>query len=281
MTTGNVASDLAAVATSLRRITVRVQDERGRGAGSGVVWNDDGLVITNAHVATGRRAAIADAGGRSVRATVERRDPERDLAALRIVGGAAAGLDVAVATVRDWRSIRAGEVAVAVGNPLGLVGALTAGVVQRCNDRWVIADVRLAPGNSGGPLADSAGRVLGINSMIVGGLALAVPTNAVAAFLDGDRSRPRLGVALVAAEVARDGRRLPALLVTDVLAGSRAERAGLMLGDAIVAVDGRVLGASDPGTQLGAASTLEIVRGGERRLVPIELGGTTDGARAA
>jgi len=74
----------------------------------------------------------------------------------------------------------------AVGNPLGLQGAVTAGLVHRCNRRWVVADVRLAPGNSGGPLADAAGYVVGINSMIARGLALAVPSSAVAAFLGED-----------------------------------------------------------------------------------------------
>ena len=98
--------------------------------------------------------------------------------------------------VRSSSDVAPGELAVAVGNPLGLVGALTAGLVQRCNARWVVADVRLAPGNSGGPLADGAGRAIGINSMVAGGLALAVPSDAVTAFLAAGRSNVRLGVAL-------------------------------------------------------------------------------------
>ena len=110
------------------------------------------------------------------------RDPGLDLVALRIAPSPA----LVAATVRDSRTLLPGELVVAAGNPLGLVGAVSAGLVQRCNARWVVADVRLAPGNSGGPLADAEGRVIGINSMVAGGLALAVPTAAVAAFLGED-----------------------------------------------------------------------------------------------
>jgi serine protease Do len=91
--------------------------------------------------------------------------------------------------MRDSRTLAVGELVVAAGNPFGLVGAVTAGLVHRCNARWVIADVRLAPGNSGGPLADAEGRVVGINSMVAGGLALAVPTAVVSAFLNAQGGR--------------------------------------------------------------------------------------------
>jgi serine protease Do len=275
MTTTSIADGLASVADSLRRVTVRVHDGRRGGSGSGVVWSD-GLIVTNAHVARGRHATIVDAGGASARATVERRDPERDLAALRVERDQAVPLDVRVARVRDSDAVRPGELAIAVGNPFGLVGALTAGLVTRRNARWVMADVRLAPGNSGGPLADSAGRVFGINSMVAGGLALAVPSNVVAAFVAGDRKRRTLGIAVTPTGIGRNGRRALALLVTDVLAGSRAERAGLILGDAIVAADAGALDARDAARQLAAASALEIVRAGERRILTLD--GSSDGA---
>lgn len=274
----SVADDLATLADSLRRITVRVRDERERGAGSGVVWSD-GLIVTNAHVVRGRHATVLDAGGRSARATVERRDAARDLVALRIERDQMGRVDVGVACARDSGTIRPGEVVVAFGNPLGLVGALTAGLVQRRNDTWVIADVRLAPGNSGGPLADTLGRVVGINSMVAGGLALAVPANAVAAFLDGVRNRRRLGVSLAPTVIGRDGRRVPALLVTGVQARSRADSAGLMLGDAIVAIDAATLDLRDAPTQLARASTVEIFRAGERLTVAINV--RMDAVRAA
>ena len=170
----------AAVAERVRASTVRVHDVHGRGSGSGIVWPGKGLVITNAHVLRGPYALVETHDGRRFRATLCKRDPSRDLAALHIEE-AETGLEPV--TTRDAAELRPGELVLAVGNPLGLVGALSAGLVQRCNARWVVADVRLAPGNSGGPLADAAGRVVGVNSMIAGGLALAVPSGAVSAFL--------------------------------------------------------------------------------------------------
>jgi serine protease Do len=173
--------DLEAVVRDLRAATVRVHDGR-RGSGSGVVWNRSGLVITNAHVARGKTATVELPDGRTARAAVVRRDPSLDLAAIRIPADA----QLVAARFRDSRTLRPGELLVAVGHPYGLVGSATLGLLQRCNARWVVADVRLAPGNSGGPLADAAGRLVGINSMVANGLALAVPSATVAKFLGED-----------------------------------------------------------------------------------------------
>jgi serine protease Do len=172
---------LATLAQTLRHSTVAVHDERAGGAGSGVVWDARGLIVTNAHVVSSRNATVVFADGRRVRAALVGRDPERDLAALRLPRDLES--HPAPACVRDSATLVPGELVVAVGNPYGVTGAVTAGIVHRCNARWVVADVRLAPGNSGGPLADAAGRVAGINSMIARGLALAVPSAAVARFL--------------------------------------------------------------------------------------------------
>jgi len=169
----------AAVAERVRASTVCVHDARGRGSGSGIVWREN-LIVTNAHVARGERAIVETRDGRRRRAVVLKRDPSRDLAALQIEGEE---LGLEPVTIRDAADLRPGELVLAVGNPLGLVGAVSAGLVQRCNGRWVVADVRLAPGNSGGPLADAAGRVVGVNSLIARGLALAIPSGAVADFL--------------------------------------------------------------------------------------------------
>jgi serine protease Do len=177
--------DFGTLAAKLRASTVRVIDERGRGAGSGIVWSADGLILTNAHVVRGASALVEDPSGRKLRARLVRRDPASDLAALQLEG--ATGL--VPVSARDSRTLVVGELVVAAGNPFGLVGAVTAGLVHRCNARWVIADVRLAPGNSGGPLADAEGRVVGINSMVAGGLALAVPTAVVSAFLRAQAGR--------------------------------------------------------------------------------------------
>jgi len=242
--TTNLDGDLGAVAAALRASTVRVEDERGAGAGSGIVWNDAGLVLTNAHVVRGGRAKVIALGSQPRAARVVKRDAERDLAAL--VVDDPAGL--APAHVRDSSSLVPGELVVAAGNPLGLVGAVTAGLVHRCNARWVVADVRLAPGNSGGPLGDAWGRVVGINSMIARGLALAVPTSAVTSFLAGYGER-KLGVRITPVVVRAGGTPVEAQLVVAIEPGSAAERAGVLLGDAIVARSG---------------ASLEVVRAGAR-----------------
>jgi serine protease Do len=173
---------LSTLADRLRAITVQVHGEPA-GVGSGVLWSSDGLVVTNAHVVRGRVSVILP-GGRAVMARLLARDPEHDLAALAID---ADGLTAA--EIGDSDRLRVGQLVVAVGNPLGLAGAVTAGLIHAIGPRrpagpsLIQADLRLAPGNSGGPLADARGRVIGINAMIAGGLALAVPTSLVARFL--------------------------------------------------------------------------------------------------
>jgi serine protease Do len=170
------AAALAGLAEFLRRSTVRVDGPR---SGSGVVWRASGLIVTNAHVATGQRALVTLAGGREFEAAVVARDPRRDLAALAVN---ASGLPAAAIGESD--ALRPGELLFAAGNPLGLTGALAAGVALSGGAaEWIRADIPLAPGNSGGPLADAGGRVVGINSMVAGGVALAVPSRAVEAFL--------------------------------------------------------------------------------------------------
>lgn len=169
---------LAALAAHLRRSSVEVSGP-WRGGGSGVIWNSDGLIVTNAHVARGPRAQVTLSDGRTFQAEVVRRDSRRDLAALRID---MRGLPAADSG--DSGRLRAGHMVAALGNPFGVTGALSIGIVHATDEaNWIQADVRLAPGNSGGMLADASGRVIGINTMIVGGIALAVPSNAVESFL--------------------------------------------------------------------------------------------------
>jgi serine protease Do len=217
------------VAESLRRSTVQVQQTRGReqGGGSGIIWSGDGLIITNAHVAHGSHAKVSLWDGSAYEASVLNRDARRDLASLKIH---ASGLPAA--TPGNSSALRVGELVIAVGNPFGFIGALTTGVVHSLpgRQRWVAADVRLAPGNSGGPLADAQGRVIGINTMIARGLALAVPSNAVARFLKGE-SGPSLGVTLQPVPL-RDG--AFGFLLLKVDPGSAAETASLMIGDLLI-----------------------------------------------
>jgi serine protease Do len=173
---------LSALAGRLRTVTVQIHGAPA-GVGSGVLWSSDGLIVTNAHVVRGRVSVVLP-GGRAVQARLLARDPERDLAALAIDAHA-----LSPAEIGDSDSLRVGQLVVAVGNPLGLAGAVTAGLIHAIAPRrpagpsLIQADLRLAPGNSGGPLADARGRVIGINAMIAGGLALAVPSSLVARFL--------------------------------------------------------------------------------------------------
>jgi serine protease Do len=239
------------VAERLRRSTVQVQTGQGGpawGAGSGVIWDADGLIITNAHVAREKTARVELWDGRSFPATVVTRDPRRDLASLRIEAG---GLPAA--TAGDSGALRVGELVVAVGNPLGFIGALTTGVVHALTARWVHADVRLAPGNSGGPLADARARVIGINTMIAGGLALAVPSNSITRFLR--RGAQGIGLGVVVRPVPQG------ILVLEVVPGSPAERSSLLIGDLLVGVNGRSLRSLD---ELGEA--IQGAQGGVLKL---------------
>ena len=195
--TAGFAQEIAAVVEQLRHITVQVRTRRAA-TGAGILWNTEepegsGLVITNAHVVQGNQATIELGDGCVARARVVARDPKRDLAALELELEPARAM--APTGVRDSPPLRAGELVIAIGHPGGFVGAATLGIVhadEGARDgrtaRWVRADVRLAPGFSGGPLADAAGRLVGVNTMIQGSLALAVPAATVAAWVRRSRA---------------------------------------------------------------------------------------------
>jgi len=170
---------LAEVAAAVRRTTARIVDGRGRGAGACVVWGDARTLVTSAHVVRGRKALVQFRDGSWLEARVRERDVEHDLAVLKLPALAPAD----PCEVRASATLRPGEFVLAVGDPLGFAGAISTGIVQRPSARYVVADVRLLPGNSGGPLADARGHVVGINSMVASGLALAVPSEVVLSFL--------------------------------------------------------------------------------------------------
>lgn len=268
------------LAASLRKSTVQVRASRS-GGGSGVVWRSDGIIVTNAHVATGKRVAVELHDGTVLRAEVTARDSERDLASLKVN---ASGLPAAPAGDSD--AARAGDLAFAVGNPLGLVGAVTSGIIFAAGSqhgrsaRWLQADIRIAPGNSGGPLADARGHVLGINSMMYGGLAIAVPSNAIQRFLRTQNGRPRLGVTVEPVSLRARTGAIPGLLIFEVASGSSAERAGLLPGDVIVRIGERPLRSAqdlpDTLVDLGTGGSLHLglVRAG----APLELAVPLDAA---
>ena len=174
--------DFAGLAERLRRVTVEISDD-GAALGCGVLW-PHGCIVTNAHVVRRPSLAVRSFDGHRLETRLVARDRDADLAVLHVVGA-----DLPAATLADGAAARVGALVVAVGHPLGLRGALTAGIIHaigpivRGGAPWIHADVRLAPGNSGGPLADVSGAIVGLNAMVVGGLALAVPTSRVVDFV--------------------------------------------------------------------------------------------------
>jgi serine protease Do len=214
------------IAERLRRSTVQVNlNEAGRRAarrsgGSGIIWKPDGLIVTNAHVARASEAEVELWDGRRFSAQVVARDGRRDLASLRI---AAAGLEAV--TAGDSAALKPGELVIAVGNPLGFAGALSTGIVYANGARWIHADVRLAPGNSGGPLANAHGHVVGINTAIVNGLGAAVPSRVALDFLERG-APPSLGVTIRPVHLG--------LLLLEVQPGSAAANASLRSGDVLL-----------------------------------------------
>ncbi len=165
--------------------SLRVRNSRGQGAGSASVLTSDGFLLTSAHVVEGADAAdAAFADGTEVRADVIGRDPLSDLAVLRARGAVPAPV-----VLGDAAQLRVGQLVVALGNPLGLAGSVTAGIVSalgrslptragRVVDEVIQTDAALNPGNSGGALADGDGRMVGVNTAVAGiGVGLAVPIN--------------------------------------------------------------------------------------------------------
>ena len=284
---------------------LRIRGRRGwaTGGGSGVVITPDGFMLTSAHVVAGpgRRVRASFTDGSDLEATLVGADPLSDLAVLR-----AESARLQAAELGDAAELRVGQLVVAIGNPHGYAGSVTAGVVSalgrslparsggatRIIDDVIQTDAALNPGNSGGALVDGRARVVGINTAVAGvGLGLAVPVNAttrriVAALMrDGRVRRAWIGIAggarplppRAAAALGRDR----AIEVVEVIDGSPAARAGLRAEDLIVGVDGLpVRGVDDlqrlmTEERIDTRCELAVVRAGVERqldLVPRELG---------
>jgi S1-C subfamily serine protease len=257
----DVAERLAPAVASLR---IQRQTRRGRmpaGAGSGVVLTHDGFILTSAHVVAGSdrggRAAFTD--GRELRFTVTGRDPLSDLAIVRAEDGG-----LTPAELGDADALRVGQLVVAIGNPHGFEGSVTAGVVSalgralparhgkraRIIDNVIQTDAALNPGNSGGALADSRGNVIGVNTAVAGvGLGLAVPINSATRRIigslmsEGRVRRAYLGIAGGPRPLPPKARKLfdrtVAVEVVEVVGGSPAERGGIREGDLVVELDRR------------------------------------------
>jgi serine protease Do len=285
------------------RVSRRVRGGRQlAGGGSGVVVTPDGFMLTSAHVVAGRdsrvRASFID--GSETEAKIVGTDPLSDLAVLRTEDGS-----LTPAELGDAEALRVGQLVVAIGNPNGFAGSVTAGVVSalgrslpvhsraagRIVENVIQTDAALNPGNSGGALADGRGRVVGINTAVAGvGLGLAVPINATtrkivgALMSEGRFRRSYLGIAggsrPLPPRLARELGRDECVEVVEVVEESPAAKAGLRPEDLIVDLNGQpVTGVDDlqrlmAGELIGERVLLNTVRGGHLRpleLVPVEL----------
>lgn len=257
------------VAEALRRQTVQIRAGRGRGqsGGSGVAVGED-RVITNAHVVRGEPLVVEAWDGREVVASCLRLDSRRDLALLSVPH-----LLATPACLGDSDRLRAGTPVFAVGNPLGFVGAVSSGSVHSIESlgglAWIRADLRLASGSSGGPLADFQGEVLGINAMVVsGGLALAIPSRAVQAFITRVKLGRSLGVVVRPVQLATG---TPGIVILEIVAGGGAAAASLLPGDILAGAEGRAFRSLDDlqtaiDTAPGAVLHLDFYRGGQQKL---------------
>jgi len=230
------------LAERLRRSTVLIGNG-SRGQGSGIILEADGSIITNAHVVRSPNPRVQLWDGSAYDAELKACDRQLDLALVSI---AAPGL--VPAPFERGHHVRPGDVVVAVGNPFGFLGAVTAGVVRAVgplrgygSSEWVQSDLQLAPGNSGGPLANVGGAVVGVNTMIVGRMGLAIPAGAVRRFLALEQSRERIGVAVRPVTIELRGVDSLGLLVLEIAPGSPAESAALMPGDILIGVHGEGL----------------------------------------
>lgn len=289
---------VAGVAETLARSVARIEIEaRGRaGAGSGFVLTQGGYLLTNSHVvagATAVRARFSD--GRTLLAETVGDDPDTDLAVLKV--GAS---DLVPAAFGDSKRLRVGQLAIAIGNPLGFEASVTAGVVSalgrslraqsgRLMDDIVQTDAALNPGNSGGPLADSRGRVIGVNTaMILGaqGICFAIAINtarlvATQLIAYGKVRRSWIGVGVQNVRVPKSLRERfeleqeNAVLVVQTEAGSPAERAGLRQGDLLLSIGGQRLASIDDlhkalsHERLGVPTQLGVARGTDWELLTI------------
>jgi serine protease Do len=258
----------------------------GRGIGAGVIWDPDGLVMTNHHVVSGgrRNVTVALHDGRAFDAEVVKSSGSMDLALLRLSSEAT---NLPAAPVGDSDALRVGELVYAIGHPWGRVGAVSAGIVGGVGElrgrgrgssaRYVRSDVTLAPGNSGGPLLNARGEVVAINAMVFGRMALSIPGNAAGAWAAAER-RPRLGIGVLPVEVPASLQKeagASGLVIAAVEDGGVADRAGLLVGDVLLAIADEPLDEAEKLLEAlaraGDAVELRIMRGGRIVVMNVSL----------
>lgn len=263
----------------------------GRGGGTGVIWQQDGRIITNHHVVANERAKVYVhlVDGRTLDAQVLHRNPQLDLAVLKVNGD-----NLHALSVGDSSKLRVGEWVFAIGHPWGQRWALTAGImsgmsaVKLSDDvttQYIKSDVGLAPGNSGGPLLDADGKVVGINAMIFGGdLAVSIPSNVVSTWLaklSAPQRRVTLGVQIQQVALPDDIRstlqpqREFGVLIVGLSAERQAKYSDLLIGDVLLDVAGKPVQNGAVLRQLLTESAgkakvpMKILRGGE--VITVEI----------
>ena len=275
------------------------REDHGHGHGSGFVFTPDGLVLTNSHVvqgAPGLHVSLSD--GRRMPATLIGEDPDTDLAVVRVPAS-----DLPTATLGDSRAIRVGQLVVAIGNPYGFQATVTSGVVSalgrslrsrsgRLMDDIIQTDAALNPGNSGGPLVNSRGEVIGVNTAVISGaqgLCFAIAANTVLFVVgrlirDGRIRRSHLGVAGQNVPIARQIVRFHDLHVSrgirvaSIEPGSPSARSDLREGDLIVGFAGQDVDGIDRLHRLlteersGVPTPLTVIRGTEKLEIRVTPG---------
>jgi S1-C subfamily serine protease len=291
-----VANAFERVGPAVAHIAAIDPEDRSRGIGSGVVFAPDGYLLTNNHVvADAARLVASMPDGQQIEAKPVGYDPATDLAVLRLAAG---GLPFA--EFGSSAKLRVGQLVVAIGNPLGFQATVTAGIVSalgrslrspsgRLIESVIQTDAPLNPGNSGGPLVDGSGRVVGINTAMIGAahgicFAIGIDTAAdVAARImrDGRVRRSRLGIAAQTAPLdPRLARRLKrivssAAMITDLMPGGPAERAGLAKGDVVLNIVGEAIRGVDDmhrlltGKRANTEMAVEILRAGQLLTVTV------------
>lgn len=291
----NLSSELSEIVGSTGLSVVRV-DARRRVSASGVIWSNDGLVVTAHHVVErDDNITVGLADGETKAAELVGRDPSTDLAVLRLLGTAPNAAPPAWA---DADGLAVGHLVLALGRPnnsvratLGVVSALEGGWRTRGGgqiDRYLQTDVVMYPGFSGGPLVDSSGRAVGINtSALLRGVSLAVPTATIRRVVTdvvahGQVRRGYLGVGIqpvrLPAAVAEQLGQETGLLLVSVEQDSPAEQGGLFMGDTIVAFEEQPVRHHDDllsflsGDLIGTTVTVDVLRGGRVQAVEVVIG---------
>jgi serine protease Do len=264
-----------------------VQVRRGdRGTGTGIVWRADGYIITNYHVVAhnGTTVQVLLNHGRTFDAEIIESNPKVDLALLKI-----AASDLKAIPTGDSSKLRVGELVFAIGHPWGQRGVVTAGIFSKMSEvklrgsdetiQYIQSDVLIAPGNSGGPLLNAEGEVVGINAMIFGGdLAVSIPSNVVSRWLSNlPKRQATLGIEAYAVELPANLRQQAGQPVGLLVAVVKPDEEGLLVGDILLAADGKAL--NDTATLLDTFARkdsadqvqLRVIRGGEIQTITVAI----------